>query len=109
MVLKSAESYGRVMITGLLLYLLWKFAGNTNTRKCSIISQWFKLAVWQCTKDAYWDPQEECMKNTSDLMLSSAFAADDDTLYWEQEEVIPKSPKQQKVQVEEYLSMIPFP
>jgi len=34
-------------------------------------------------------------------MLSSAFTADDDALYWEQEETVLKSPKWQKVQVEE--------
>jgi len=34
-------------------------------------------------------------------MLSSALTAEDDTLYWEQEEDAPKSPKHQKVQVEE--------
>jgi len=100
-ILKSAESYGRAMIAGLLPYLLWKFAGDTDTRKHSIISQWFVLATRQCAEDAYWDPEEECVKNTSDLMLSSAFTANNDALYWEQEEETPKSPKHQKVQVEE--------
>jgi len=91
-VLKSAESYGRAMIAGLLPYLLWKFAGDTETHKWSIISQWFKPAARLRAEDAYWDPQEECVKNTSDLMLSLAMA-DDDDLYWEQEDNTPKSPK----------------
>jgi len=64
--------------------------------KCSIISQWFIPVAWQHAEDAYWDPQEEYVKNTSNLMLSSAFAADGDTLYWEPEQLVPKSPKQQK-------------
>jgi len=34
-------------------------------------------------------------------MLSSAFTAKDDALYWEQEDDTPKSPTWQKVQVEE--------
>jgi len=72
-VLKSAESYGLAMIAGLLPYLLWKFAGDIDMRKCSIISQWFKPVVQQHAEDAYWDPQEECVKNTGNLMLSSAF------------------------------------
>ena len=99
-VLKSAESYGRAMIAGLLPYLLWKFAGS-DSRKKSIISQWFVPAARQRAEDAYWDPDDECVKNTSDLMLSSALAADDDALYWEQEDDAPKSPKRQKVHVEE--------
>jgi len=80
-VLKSAESYGRAMIAGLLPYLLWKFAGNNDPRKKSIISQWFVPAAQQRAEDAYWDPVDECVKNTSDLMLSSALAAKDDALY----------------------------
>ncbi len=80
------------MIAGLLPYLLWKFAGDTETCKWSIISQWFKPAARLHAKDAYWDPQEECIKNTSDLMLSLALA-DNDDLYWEQEDNTPKSPK----------------
>jgi len=100
-VLKSAESYRWAMIAGLLPYLLWKFAGDTDTCKCSIISQWFKPVARQHAEDAYWDPQEECVKNTSNLMLSSALVADDNALYWESEESAPKSPKRQKVQVEE--------
>jgi len=91
-VLKSAESYGRAMIAGLLPYLLWKFAGPIDTQKHSIISQWFVPATQQWAEDAYWDPQEECVKNMSDLMLSSTMA-DDDNLYWEQEDNTPKSPK----------------
>ncbi len=100
-VLKSVESYGRAMITGLLPYLLWKFEGPIDTWKHSIISQWFVPATQQWAEDAYWDPQEECVKNTSNLMLSSAFTAKDDALYWEQKDDTPKSPKRQKVQVEE--------
>jgi len=101
MVLKSVELYGRAMIAGLLPYLLWKFAGPTNTRKHSIISQWFVSAVREWAEDAYWDPQEECVKNMSNLMLSLAFTAEDDALYWEQDKATPKSPKRQKVHVEE--------
>jgi len=88
------------MIVGLLPYLLWKFAGNDDMCKRSIISHWFKPEACLWAEDAYWDPQEECIKNTSDLMLSSALA-EDDALYWEAEETTPKSPKCQKVQVEE--------
>jgi len=100
MVLKLAELYGRAMIAGLLMDLLWKFSGDIDTHKHSIISQWFILAAQQHAEDAYWDPQEECVKNMSDLMLSLAFAAKY-ALYWEQDKDTPKSPKQQKVQVEE--------
>jgi len=86
------------MIVGLLPYLLWKFVGETDMQKWSIISQWFKPAVQQQAEDAYCNPQEECIKNTRDLMLTLAFAAAD-ALYWEQEDLVPKPPKQQKVQI----------
>jgi len=100
-VLKLLEVYGRAMIAGLLPYLLWKFVGDTDTHKRSIISQWFIPAVQQQAEDAYWDPQEECVKNMSNLMLSLAFATKDNALYWEQDKETPKSPKRQNVQVEE--------
>jgi len=88
------------MITRLLPYLLWKFVDDRDTHKCSIISSWFKSAACQHAEDAYWDPQEECIKNTSNLMLALAIV-NDDGLYWELEDSTPKSPKWQKVQVEE--------
>jgi len=91
-VLKSAESYRCAMIVSLLPYLLWNFAGVIDTCKHLMISKWFKPTAHQQAKDAFWDPQEECIKNTSDLMLTLALD-DDDALYWEQEENTSKSPQ----------------
>jgi len=58
---------------------------DADVHKYSIITKWFTLAACQCAEDAYWDHQEECLKNTSNLMLSSG-CAKDDALYWEMEE-----------------------
>jgi len=87
-VLKLAESYGCPVITSLLPYLLWIFAGVDDVCKCSIISKWFKPAVWQQAKDACWDPQEKCVKNTSNMMLTLALDKYN-VLYWEQDDNVP--------------------
>jgi len=79
MVLKSAEAQARVMIAGMLPYLQWKF--GTDDKKKGYIAKWFKLAAWVQAVDAYWDPKEECVINTSDKMLMVAMA-DNNDLYW---------------------------
>jgi len=99
-VLKSAKSHARAMIAGMLPYLQWKFAPDDN--KKGQIAKWFTPTARARALDAYWDPVEECVKNTSDKMLGVAMA-DDDDLYWEAEKPAPDpaSPKQKQVQVEE--------
>jgi len=78
-VLKSAESQARAMIVGMLPYLQWKL--GTNNKKKGHIAKWFKLAAHACAVDAYWDPKEECIKHTSNTMLTVAMA-DNNDLYW---------------------------
>jgi len=79
MVLKSAEAQARLMITGMLPYLQWKF--GANDKKKGYIAKWFKPAARTRAVNAYWDPKEECVKNTSDKMLTVAMA-DNNDLYW---------------------------
>jgi len=52
--------------------------------------------------DAYWDPMEECIKNTSNKMLMVAIAEDND-LYWAAEKPPPDPalPKRKRVQLDE--------
>jgi len=99
-VLKSAESHARAMIAGMLPYLQWKFAPDDS--KKGHIAKWFTPTARARALDAYWDPVEECVKNTSNKMLGVAMA-DDDDLYWEAEKPAPDpaSPKRKRVQVEE--------
>jgi len=61
-ILKSAESYTYAMISALLPYLLWKFA-KVFGEEAAAIAKWFKPTACAQATDAYWDPQEECMKN----------------------------------------------
>ncbi len=99
-VLKSAEAQARSMIAGMLPYLQWKF--GADNKKKGYISKWFKLATRARAVDAYWDPVEECVKNTSDKMLTVTIA-DNDDLYWAAEKppLDPASPKCKQVQLEE--------
>ncbi len=99
-VLKSAEAQARLMIAGMLLYLQWKF--RADNKKKGYIAKWFKLAVQARAVDAYWDPAEECVKNTSNKMLTVVIA-DDDDLYWAAKKPPPDpaSPKHKQVQLEE--------
>ncbi len=99
-VLKLAESYARAMIAGMLPYLQWKF--GPDDKKKNYIAKWFQPTARARATDAYWDPVEECVKNTSDKMLGEAIA-DDNDLYWEAEKPAPAptSPKRKRVQVDE--------
>jgi len=67
------------MIVGMLPYLQWKF--GPDKKKKGHIAKWFKLAAHAHAVDAYWDPKEECIKNTSNTMLTVAMV-EDDSLYW---------------------------
>jgi len=103
MVLKSAESTAHVMIAGMLPYLQWKW-GTNNVIK-SQIAKWFKPAARLQAADMYWDPVEECVKNSSDKMISSALG-DDNDLYWAVDKEPPTlavSPKHKHIQLEEEL------
>jgi len=66
----------------------------TGQKKTGKIAKWFKPATRARAADAYWDPAEECIKNTSDKMLTKAMANVDD-LYWAAEKPAPDpaSPK----------------
>jgi len=100
MVLKLAELHAQAMIAGMLPYLQWKFAPDDS--KKGHIAKWFTPAARARAMDTYWDPVEECVKNTSNKMLGVAMA-DEDDLYWEAKKPAPEltSPKQKQVQVEE--------
>ncbi len=88
------------MIAGMLPYLQWKF--GPDEKKKGLIAKWFKPEAHTHAVDAYWDPKEECVKNTSDTMLTVAMA-DDDNLYWATEKPLPDpaSPKRKRVQLED--------
>jgi len=76
------------MIASMLPYLQWKY--GPDEKKKGIIANWFKPAARMRAVDAYWDPKEECVKNTSDTMLTVAMADDDDS-YWAAEKPLPDS------------------
>jgi len=60
--LKVAKSDGHGMVAGMLLYLFWCFADDTDICKQLIISKWFELVTCQWAKDAYWDLiDDECV------------------------------------------------
>jgi len=100
-VLKSVELQARAMISGMLPYLQWKF-GSNKTKKTNI-AKWFKPEAKARAVDAYWDPKDKCIKNTSNLMLAEALAEDNE-LYWVAEKPAQEEPaslKQKWVQLEE--------
>jgi len=86
----------RLMIAGMLPYLQWKF--GADDKKKGYIAKWFKPATCTQAANAYWDPKEECVKNTSDKLLD-VMNVDSDDLYWVVNQV-PPSPKQKQTQVE---------
>jgi len=57
---------------------------------------------WWIGKEPYWDPVKECVKNTSNKMISLALA-DANDLYWvvDNKPPLPASPKHKRVQLEE--------
>jgi len=57
------------MISVLLPFLQWKFAEEKGDQTGPLIAKWFKLAACTQASDAYWDPCDECLKNTSNKML----------------------------------------
>jgi len=99
MVLKSAESYAHAMISALLPYLQWKVCRVKGDQAGPIISKLFKPEARARAVDAYWDPWEECVKNTSDRMIDLS-TTDPDDLYWATETSTP-SPKRKRVQANE--------
>jgi len=100
------------MIAGMLPYLQWKF--GADDLKKGKIANWFKPAARAWVVDAYLDATKECIKNTSNKMLSVAMD-DKDDLYWEAKKLAewpaeqptkqktqnPSSPKHKHVQIEE--------
>jgi len=66
------------------------------------IAKWFKPAARARVSDTYWDLTKECVKNTSDKMLTVAMA-DDDDLCWAAEKLAPDLglPKRKWVQLKE--------
>jgi len=95
-----SKSYAHAMIAGLLPYLLWHFTDDADSQKCSIISSWFKPMACLWVEDTFWDPDKECVRNTSDHMLTSTLDSND-TLYWEVDKTPPTSPKRKWAQVDE--------
>ena len=73
-----------------------------RTNKKGQIAKWFKPAARARATDAYWDPAKECIKNTSDKMLTVAMT-DDNDLYWAAEKPAPDLglPKRKWVQLKE--------
>ncbi len=100
MVLKSAKSHAHAMIAAMLPYLLWQHAQSKPGPKASALKKWFSLAACCRTKDTFWRPKGECVKNASDLMLAEALEAED-ALYWEMDDVKPPSPKRKHPQADE--------
>jgi len=68
-ILKSAESYAHAMILALLPYLLQKQSKKFE-EEAAVIAKWFKPATQAQVADAYWDPKDKCIKNTSNKMLA---------------------------------------
>jgi len=66
--LKSEDSYTHSMISALLPYLLWKYSKMFGD-DVAAIAKWFEQAAHARAADTYWDPKEECVKNTSDTVL----------------------------------------
>jgi len=98
-ILKSAESYAHAMISALLPYLQWKVCKTKSDQAGPIISKWFKPEACTRAVDAYWDPQDECVKNASDRMIDLS-NTDTDDLYWVTETPAP-TPKRKRVQADE--------
>jgi len=63
------------------------------------IAKWFKPVARAQVADAYWDPKDKCVKNTSNQMLAQVLTEMDD-LYWIAD-VPPPSPKRKWAQAEE--------
>ena len=42
------------------------------------IAKWFKLVARAQVANAYWDPKDECVKNTSNWMLAQVSMETDD-------------------------------
>jgi len=91
-VLKLAESHAHAMIVAMLPYLLWLHAKSKTGPKASALKKWFSPTARCHAKDAFWCPNDECVKNHSDTMLAVALAEEDD-LYWEMDNTKPPSPK----------------
>jgi len=88
-VLKLAESYVHAMILALLPYLLWKYMKKFGEGTATI-AKWFKPATHALAADAYWDPKDKCIKNTSTA-----------SLHWHIANMPPPSPKQKCNQAED--------
>jgi len=97
-VLKSVESYAHAMISALLPLLQWNFTKERGDQVASLITKWFTPTAQAQVADAYWDPWDECVKNTSDKMLELA-TVDNNNLYWEAE-AIPQPAKQKWTQID---------
>jgi len=101
-VLKLAESYAQAMILALLPYILWKYL-KTFGEEAAAIAKWFKPAAQMRVAEVYWDPKDECVKNTSNKMLTQV-SMDTDNLYWISNVPPPSQKQKQKhMQAEEEL------
>jgi len=81
-----------------LPYLQWKINKTKGDQAGPIIAKWFKPKACTQALDAYWDPQDECVKNVSDRMLELG-NNDTNDLYWATDIVAP-TPKCKWVQVD---------
>jgi len=81
MVMKSAESYAHAIILGIIALSPVAIFKKIGPQASSIFAKWFKLAAWAQAEDAYWDPCEECVKNSSDHMLEQV-GTDNNDPYW---------------------------
>jgi len=80
-VLKAAKSFAHAMILALLPFLQWKYLMLDSDYAKQAITKWFNPAAQSWVVDVYWDPNNKCIKNTSDKMLDLA-NTDTDNLYW---------------------------
>jgi len=97
-----SKSQAHTMIAAMLPYLLWHHVKGKQGPKALVLKKWFNPVAQHQAEDAFWCPNDECIKNQSDLMLVVALE-DDDTLYWEEEATKPPLPKHKWPQVEEEL------
>jgi len=67
-----------------LPFLQWKIAKEKGNQAGLLIAKWFNPVACAHASDAYWDPHDKCVKNTSNKMLEMA-TNDTDNLYWEVE------------------------
>jgi len=79
--IKSSQIIAHAMILALLPFFQWKYLMLDSEYAKQAITKWFKPAGQSWVVDAYWDPNNKCIKNTSDKMLK-VMNLNTHNLYW---------------------------